>query len=136
MPLPEDVGEISPETIALYLKKRRSIRHFTGDPLPREKILAILDIARYAASGGNGQPVQWLVVYDPERVKKIAQLTMEWMKSLQNTGHPMADYVPVLLSAWGRGVDVICRNAPHLLFATVPEENSIAPIDATIAHPC
>ncbi len=132
-PLPEGAGEISPETIAFYLKKRRSIRHFTADPLPRDKILAILDIARYAASGGNSQPVQWLVVYNPERVKKIAALTMEWMKSLQNTGHPMAGYVPSLLAAWRQGEDVICRNAPHLLFAIVPEGNPIAPIDAIIA---
>lgn len=135
MPLPENAGEISPESIAFYLKKRRSIRHFNGDPIPREKILAILDIARYAASGGNSQPVHWLVVHDPERVKKIAPLTVELMKSLQNTGHPMAGYVPVLLAAWWRGEGVICRGAPHLLFATVPDGNPIAPIGATIAHP-
>lgn len=133
MPLPEDVGDISPRTIAFYLKKRRSIRHFIVDPLPRETILEILDIARYAASGGNSQPVQWLVVHDPERVKKIASLTVEWMKSLQNTGHPMAGYVPALISAWESGVDVICRGAPHLLFATIPDGNPIAPVDAIIA---
>ena len=133
MLLPEGAGEISPETMAFYLKKRRSIRHFSGDPLPREKILAILDVARYAPSGGNGQPVEWLVVYDPERVKKIAALTVEWMESLQNTSHPLAGYVSILLAAWRRGEDVICRNAPHLLFATVPEGNPIAQIDAIIA---
>ena len=133
MPLPKGAGEISPEAIAFYLKKRRSFRHFTGDPVSKELISAILDVARYAPSGGNGQPVQWLVVHDPERVKKIAALTIEWMKSLQNTGHPMAGYVPALLAAWEQGVDVICRNAPHLLFATVPEGNPIAPIDAIIA---
>jgi len=131
--LPEDAGEISPETIAFYLKKRRSIRHFTADPVSKELISAILDVARYAPSGGNSQPVQWLVVHDPERVKTIAALTMEWMKSLQNTGHPMAGYVPALLAAWEQGFDVICRGAPHLLFAIVPDGNPIAPADAIIA---
>ncbi len=48
-------GIISPTDIGCYLKKRRSVRHFTKDPVPKEKILEILDIARYAASGGNGQ---------------------------------------------------------------------------------
>ena len=132
-PLPEGSGESSPETIALYLKKRRSTRHFTGDPLPREKVLAILDIARYAASGGNSQPVKWLMVHDPKRVKMLAALTLEWMKSLQNTGHPMADYVPMLLAAWEKGIDVICQGAPHLLLATIPDSNPIAPTDAIIA---
>ncbi|MDY9924756.1 nitroreductase family protein [Methanosarcina sp.] len=131
--LPADAGNISSEDIAFYLKKRRSVRHFTREPVPREKILEVLDIARYAASGTNGQPVQWLVIHDPEKVRKIAGLTIEWMRTLLNTPHPMSGYVPMLISAWDQGYDIICRGAPHLLFAHIPEENPIASIDATIA---
>jgi nitroreductase len=119
--------------MAFYLKKRRSVRHFTKDTVPKEKILEILDIVRYAASGGNGQPVQWIVVHDQERVKKIAGLTVEWMKTLKNTNHPMSGYVPVLIGAWESGRDVICRDAPHLLFAHIPEGNPVASVDAIIA---
>ena len=133
IPLPEDAGNISSEDIAFYLKKRRSIRHYTKELVPREKILEILDIARYAASGGNRQEIQWLLIHNPERVRKIAELTIEWMKSLQNTDHPMSGYVPILIAAWEQGNDVICRGAPHLLFAHIPEENPIASVDATIA---
>lgn len=133
VPLPADSGNISPEDIAFYLKKRRSVRHFTREPVPREKILEVLDIARYAASGTNGQPVQWLVVHDPEEVRKIAGFTIEWMRTLLNTPHPMSGYVPMLISAWEHGYDIICRGAPHLLFAHIPEDNPIASIDATIA---
>lgn len=133
VPLPAGTGTISPEDIAFYFKKRRSIRHFTGEPVPKEKILEVLDIARYAASGTNGQPVQWLVVHDPEKVRKIAGLTIEWMKSLVNTPHPMSGYVPALISAWDKGYDIICRDAPHLLFTHIPENNPIAPVDAIIA---
>jgi nitroreductase len=116
-----------------YLRKRRSVRRFTKDPVPKEKILELLDIARYAASGGNGQPVEWIVVHDPEMVKKIAGLTVEWMKTLVNSNHPMSGYVPVLIGAWEQGNDVICRGAPHLLVAHIPESNPIAPVDAIIA---
>ena len=133
VPLLAGAGTISPEDIAFYLKKRRSVRHFTRDPVPREKILEVLDIARYAASGGNGQPVQWLVVHNPAKVRKIAELTIEWMKSLLNTAHPMSGYVPTLISAWEQGYDVICRDAPHLLFAHIPEGNPVASVDAIIA---
>lgn len=131
--LPADSGNISPEDVAFYIKKRRSIRHFTREPVPREKILEVLDIARYAASGANFQPVQWLVIHDPKKVRKIAELTMEWMKTLLNTDHPMSGYVPILISAWEQGIDVICQDAPHLLFAHIPEESPIAPVDAIIA---
>ncbi|WP_406655519.1 nitroreductase family protein [Methanolobus sp. ZRKC2] len=131
--LPVDAGALSTEDIGFYIKKRRSVRHFTRSPVPREKILEVLDVARYAASGTNGQPVQWLVIHDPERVRKIAELTVKWMKTLVNTSHHMSGYVPAFIWAWENGHDVICRDAPHLLFAHIPEENQIAPVDAIIA---
>lgn len=131
--LPVDAGIISAEDIGFYLKRRRSVRHYTSEPVPREKILEVLDIARYAASGTNSQPVEWLVIHDPEKVRKVAELTIEWMKSLENTPNPMSGYVPVLISAWEHGNDVICRGAPHLLFAHIPEESPISPVDAIIA---
>jgi nitroreductase/NAD-dependent dihydropyrimidine dehydrogenase PreA subunit len=131
--LPAGAGTITPDDIAYYLKKRRSVRKFTKDPVPREKIVEILDIARYAASAGNGQPVEWIVVHDPGKVRKIAGLTIEWMKTLQNTSHPMSGYIPMLIGAWESGRDVICRGAPHLVIATIPEGNPMAQTDAIIA---
>lgn len=131
--LPTGAGIIPPEEMAYYVKRRRSVRHFTSDPVPKEKIEQVLDIARYAASGGNGQPVQWIVIHDPAKVKKIAGLTVEWMRTLVNSHHPMSGYVPGLIGAWGAGHDVICRGAPHLLFVHIPEGNPIASTDAIIA---
>jgi len=133
VPLPAGAGTIAPDEMGYYLRKRRSVRNFTKDPVPEEKILELLDIARYAASAGNGQPVEWIVVHDPERVKKIAGLTIGWMKTLVNANHPMSGYIPVLVGAWERGNDVICRGAPHLLIATIPEGNPMAQTDAIIA---
>ncbi|MFA4850295.1 MAG: nitroreductase family protein [Methanoregula sp.] len=126
-------GAIASGDLEIYLKKRRSVRHFTCDPVSKTKIEQVLDIARYAASGGNGQPVQWLVVHDTAKVKKIAGFTAEWMKSLLNTAHPMSGYVPILIKSWESGNDVICRGAPHLLFAHIPEGNPVASTDAIIA---
>jgi nitroreductase len=131
--LPPEAGTISPETMEFYLKKRRSIRHYLSDPVPKEEILKILDIARYAASGMNGQPVEWIVVHDPKKVQKIAGLTIKWTESLLNTSHPMSSYAPMLISAWQQGHDVICRGAPHLLLAHIPENNPVAPVDSIIA---
>jgi nitroreductase/NAD-dependent dihydropyrimidine dehydrogenase PreA subunit len=133
VPLPAGAGMISPADMAFYLRKRRSVRHYKKDPVPGEMILEILDSTRYAASGGNGQPVQWIVVHDPEKVKKIAGLTVAWMKTLMNTPHPMSGYVPGLIGEWESGRDVICRGAPHLLFAHIPEGNPVATVDAIIA---
>jgi nitroreductase/NAD-dependent dihydropyrimidine dehydrogenase PreA subunit len=131
--LPSGAGTIAAENIVYYLKKRRSVRHFTKDPVPTEKILELLDIARYAASGGNGQPLEWIVVHDKKKVHRIAELTVAWMKTLIGSQHPMSGYVPFLLAAWDAGTDIICRDAPHLLFTHIPVGNPIAQVDAIIA---
>ena len=43
-------------------KKRRSIRHFKPDPVTEEFIEQILEAARWAMSGANGQPWEFIVV--------------------------------------------------------------------------
>jgi len=131
-PLPIGAGTLSPDNLVPYLKKRRTMRRFTQSPVPKETILAILDVARYAASGSNGQPVQWLVVHDSKQVRNIAGDTIAWMKTLP-TDHPMGSYLPKIIAGWDMGTDVICRGAPHLLVAHIPEGNPIAPVDAIIA---
>ena len=126
-------GTLSPDDLGVYLKTRRSVRHFTGEPVSRETVAAILDIARYAASGGNGQPVGWLVIQEPKEVHRLAGLTVDWMRTLKNSSHPMSGYVPGLIAAWENGADPICRGAPHLVIAHIPENNPIASVDALIA---
>ncbi|MDE4908163.1 nitroreductase family protein [Methanogenium marinum] len=131
--IPADAGRISAEDIGSYLKKRRSVRNFTKIPVAKEEILQMLDIARYAPSGSNGQPVEWIVVHDPEDVKTVSALTIEWMKTLIAIAHPLNVYAPVLIRAWKNGHDVICRDAPHMLVAHIPENTPIASVDAIIA---
>ena len=132
IPLPAGAGKIASADLALYLKNRRTIRRFTSSPVEKEILLNILDVARYAASGSNGQPVQWLVVHNSKKVRRIAEATVNWMRTLP-ADHPMGSYVPHILAGWDKGVDVICRGAPHLLVAHIPEGNRIAPVDAIIA---
>lgn len=132
VPLPAGAGTLAPDAMGYYLRKRRTVRCFTKDLVPKEKILELLDIARYAASGGNGQPVEWVVFHDPKKVQKIAGLTLEWMKTLENSTHPIRRFVPLLMAPAKGGYDVN-RGAPHLLIATIPEGNPMAQADAIIA---
>jgi len=119
--------------LAMYIKKRRSIRHFTSRTVDKNTIADILDIARYAASGGNAQQVKWLVILDPSVVNSVARLTIDWMRTIQNTAHPLAAYVPMLIAAWDSGSDIICNGAPHLLVAHVPVHVIDDPTEAVIA---
>ncbi|MDP2645839.1 MAG: nitroreductase family protein [Desulfobacterales bacterium] len=52
---------------------RRSIRRFKPDPVSDEIIEKILEAARWAMSGANGQPWEFIVVKDPETRNKLAE---------------------------------------------------------------
>lgn len=47
------------------ITRRRSIRKFKPDPLPTGAIEKILEAGRWAMSGANGQPWEFVVVTDP-----------------------------------------------------------------------
>jgi len=53
------------------MKKRRSIRKYSKDPIPLEKIYQILEAGRYAPSGANLQPWVYIIVIDNELKEKI-----------------------------------------------------------------
>ena len=50
-------------------------REFTGEPLPDETLVKILDRARFAPSGGNRQGWRVIVVRDPATKRALADLS-------------------------------------------------------------
>jgi nitroreductase/NAD-dependent dihydropyrimidine dehydrogenase PreA subunit len=126
-------GKITPASLRMFMKSRRSIRKYQPRPVPRETIETILDIARHAPSASNGQPVEWLVIHDPKEVQKVAGLTIDWMHELAKSNHPLSAYAPRFIAGWEGGRDMICHEAPHLLVPHVDAENIVAPNDAIIA---
>ncbi len=39
-----------------------------------------MDVARYAPNGANRQVIRWVVVNDPAKVHRMAEMTIDWMK--------------------------------------------------------
>jgi len=60
------------------VKGRRSVRNFKKDPLPAGAVETILDAARFAMSGANGQPWEFIVVTKPKSKNKIVDAYMEF----------------------------------------------------------
>ncbi len=54
-------------------RKRRSIRKFKSDPVPDEYIDKIIEAARWAPSGGNSQPWEFIVIRKKELKDQIAE---------------------------------------------------------------
>jgi nitroreductase len=61
------------------IRKRRSIRQYTGDLIPRGDLEKIVDAGRLAATGGNRQPWDFIVVTDREMIHQLKR-TAEWME--------------------------------------------------------
>lgn len=60
-------GSERPMTVSDGLMRRVSTRQFLPDPLPRELLREVLDVARWAPSGGNLQPWRVVVITGTER---------------------------------------------------------------------
>jgi nitroreductase len=61
------------ESLLRLAKKRRTIRRFKPDPIPDEYIEKIIEVARWAPSGFNMQPWEFVVVKKPELRRKIVE---------------------------------------------------------------
>lgn len=105
-----------------FLRSRRSVRNYKNETVPRETILKLLDIARYAPTGGNSQGISYLVIDHPEILKQVITLTVNWMAACIASGmdwiKPYTGYVEDYRK---NSVDRILRNAPCLVLATAPK---------------
>jgi nitroreductase len=63
-----------------------------------ENIPRLIEIGRYAPSGSNSQLVEWLVFTDQAKIKEMAQLTVDWMRSdlQKNSESRRASYLPMI----------------------------------------
>lgn len=65
------------------VKRRRSMRRFKPDPIPEEHIEKILETARWAMSGANGQPWEFIVVKNPKTRDKIVDIVTDQTKRVR-----------------------------------------------------
>ena len=56
-----------------FLRRLRSVKAFTPDPVPQEVIDDILEVGRWSGSGSNRQPWEVIVVRDPEGRRRMGE---------------------------------------------------------------
>ena len=62
------------------IRKRRSVRKYTGDPIPRADLETIVDAGRLAATGGNRQGWDFVVVTERETIDQL-KVAAAWMET-------------------------------------------------------
>ena len=61
------------------IRKRRSVREYTGEPIPRQDLETIVDAGRLAASGHNNQPWDFVIVTDRDMIEQL-KVASRWME--------------------------------------------------------
>jgi nitroreductase len=69
--------EMNYESLLELVKNRRSIKKFKVDPIPDEYIDKIIEVARWAPSGANSQPWEFIVVKKQETREKLLKIFEE-----------------------------------------------------------
>jgi nitroreductase len=60
------------------IRKRRSVRSYTGAPIPKEDLETIVDAGRLAATGSNKQPWDFIVVTERGMINQL-KVAAQWM---------------------------------------------------------
>jgi nitroreductase len=121
-----DVAEARSEEFLALMRERRSVRHFSDEPVPRVLLENALAAAASAPSGANRQPWRFVVVEDPAvkaRIRHAAEheeellyrerASREYLDALEPIGtdwnKPHLTEAPVLVvvfeEPWSRGED-------------------------------
>jgi len=81
------------------IRKRRSIRHFLDRDVPQDVVFKLLDAARWAPTGGNLQPWEFVVVRD--RANRESLVNATFIGYMAKTGKPQKWMLeaPLILAA-------------------------------------
>jgi nitroreductase/Pyruvate/2-oxoacid:ferredoxin oxidoreductase delta subunit len=125
--------DITFEQCAQLIKSRRSVRQFKDKKVSEKDIERIIDVARYAPTGGNEQEVQWLVINDSARVKELSVIGADWFRWSIKNNSPFAPMLEPLLKLQESGHDIFLRNAPAVVVAFAEKNHPLALIECSIA---
>lgn len=66
------------ESLIGIIKNRRSTRSFKSEKIPEAEINKLIEAGIYAPTGSNSQNVKFLIVNDPDELKKIGSMRFCW----------------------------------------------------------
>src|SRR6266508_3751152 len=95
------------------MHRRRSVRHFASDPVPRELIENAIRTAGTAPSGANQQPWTFVVVSDPAVKRQIREAEREEM--LLYTQRASAEYLEAIEPIGTDWIKPHITDAPYLI---------------------
>lgn len=96
------------ENFLNLVKMRRRIRNFIPDPIVDEYVEKIIEAARWAPSGGNYQPWEFIIIKNKDVKDKIVNIIME-----HSCGDPRTKEAYPLLTMITRGDSHFTSSLPN-----------------------
>jgi nitroreductase/NAD-dependent dihydropyrimidine dehydrogenase PreA subunit len=141
---------LNPDVYRDIILSRRSVRQFKNEPVPREIIEQILDVARYAPSASNSQNVGYIVITNKRLIEETAGNISGLASHLFNqtkkgigrlfvnlTGLSKNRYLRVMNYVQEQnaqnGRDFILHDAPVLILIHAPKRTQFASDNCSIA---
>jgi nitroreductase/ferredoxin len=141
------------DTILKFLSSKRSVRHYTGEEIPKDMIEAVLYAMKYAPTGHNLQANRYLVIRESVKIRRIIEETASGFKRFRTLvrmrkllkpfiGSAMYEIMnnPGLVSGLNdlmsrcrRGEDPILHSAPAVVISYYPSLGPLSLLDPTIA---
>jgi nitroreductase/NAD-dependent dihydropyrimidine dehydrogenase PreA subunit len=141
------------DTILKFLSSKRSVRHYTGEEIPKEMIETVLYAMRYAPTGHNLQANRYLVIRDPERKRRIVEETAKGFKRFKTlirlrtllrpfisgpmyemlSGRGLMAGLDDLISKCRADEDPILHSAPVVVISYYPSLGPLSFIDPSIS---
>lgn len=124
------------EAMTRLIKTRRSIRKYLPVDLDQKLIQELLETTAYAPTGHNYNSVHFTLIDKREDLEIFRDKVYEAIKKAgeAKTLLPQFQFLYAIQKVWeNNGIDIIFRNAPHLLIASAPKKNSSPLPDCLIA---
>ncbi|NTW56352.1 MAG: 4Fe-4S dicluster domain-containing protein [Chlorobiaceae bacterium] len=129
-------GFPDPAKLELLMKGRRSVRRFQEEPLEPGLLRRLLEVAWHAPTGVNSRQVLFTVLDSREKVAEFREAVMKGLADTvaKNALPKGREFYGGFLKLWQeKKVDILFRNAPHLLVASAPATVSTPVPDCLIA---
>lgn len=127
---------LRPEDLSNLIKTRRSVRKFKKEEISYQQIHELLETTAYAPSGHNKNQVLLSLTETKDELAKVRSLVYNAIKKANEAGTippEMAIYSRFQNMWETKGIDILFRNAPHLIVASGPKSNDNTLADCVIS---
>lgn len=132
----KDIWKIGFDKLDALVKMKRSCRQYEKKPIEKAKMDAIMRIGQMSPTGGNRQPLKFVVVDSPDKIEELKLLAMQTLYDVGQTteGRYGRVFRSILDNYKSTGFDRLFYNAPCVIIIYGdPNSSHTTHVDAGIA---